>query len=172
MFLPGMGPILGAEFVVTAGDLTAYADMATWPRHPGWAPSHAIPAATPATCTGPSAAAAAYAGSSTCPRRPASSATAQPGLLPQETRRGLQTRPSRHRTRTTPHQRALGPAARQQGLRPHPTHHAGGLTRSLNLRRLPSRMMKGTSLYRQREPNDQDRISPDRPIRRPRSGEP
>lgn len=77
--LPGMGPILGAEFVVAAGDLAAYADAGHLASAPGWCQSPATPGAGPATCTAPSATAAACAESSTCPRRPASSARAPIG---------------------------------------------------------------------------------------------
>jgi hypothetical protein len=52
---------------------------ATSRPRPGSCPSHVTPAAGPATCTGPSATAAACDACSTCPLRPASSATGRTG---------------------------------------------------------------------------------------------
>ncbi len=62
------------------GDLSAYVDAGHLASAAGsGCPCRVIRAAAPATCTGPSASAAACGGSSTCPHRPASSARARTG---------------------------------------------------------------------------------------------
>lgn len=65
------------------------------------------------------------------PRNPR---TAEPGLLPQEARRGLQTRPGRDCPGPPPtSQRPVVPPARQPGLHPRNAHRASGLTPSPRL---------------------------------------
>lgn len=77
--LPGVGPILGAEFVVAAGDLTAYTDAGHLASAAGLVPVPATPAVGLATFTARSDTAADCVGCSTCRRRPASSAKARTG---------------------------------------------------------------------------------------------
>lgn len=77
--MPGMGPILGAEFLVaTGGDLAAFGTSARLAAYAGLRRCPAIPAAAPATCTAQSATTAACAGSSTWPPCPASAPAAPP----------------------------------------------------------------------------------------------
>lgn len=68
--MPGMGPILGAEFIAIVGDLSGYRDSRpSGLAQPAWPRSPATPAAAPATTTGPSATTGACGTSSTWPRR-------------------------------------------------------------------------------------------------------
>lgn len=60
-----MGPILGAGFIVAAGDLTSYANEGHLASAAGLVPAPATPDAAPATFTGPSATADDFAESST-----------------------------------------------------------------------------------------------------------
>ena len=69
--MPGFGPFLGAALLVGAGDLRASPVPATSPQLPGWSRFPTIPAAEPATCTGPTDTAAPYGTCSTCRRKPA-----------------------------------------------------------------------------------------------------
>jgi hypothetical protein len=94
----------------------------TGSRPPRFRPSHRQPAPPQALRPPPAQSLLPLRADQHHPRRP------QPGVLPQEARRGLQARPSRHRPRPTPHQRDVGPPARQPSLHPHPTHNADGLT--------------------------------------------
>jgi transposase len=68
--MPGMGPILGAEFIAIVGDLSGYRDAGRLASHAGLALSPGTPAASPATATGPSATTGACGTSSTWPPRP------------------------------------------------------------------------------------------------------
>lgn len=69
--VPGMGPDSAPSSSSPPATSRPTPTPVTWPRRPAWSPSHATPAAGPATSTGPSATAAACAGCSTCPPRPA-----------------------------------------------------------------------------------------------------
>ena len=72
--LPGMGPILGAQFLVATdgGPWRRSPAPAAWPPTPASCPSPATPGASPATTTGPSASTGRCGRSSTSWRCPAS----------------------------------------------------------------------------------------------------
>lgn len=72
--MPGVGTVLGAEFVVAAGDLSVYSDAGRLASRPGWSRCLATPVVGPGTCTGPGGTADACGACSTSRRRPASSA--------------------------------------------------------------------------------------------------
>jgi hypothetical protein len=72
--LPGLGSILGAEFLVaTGGNLTGFATAGRLAPYAGWCPSPRIPAASPETYVVPSATTGgctwSYAGSRALHRR-------------------------------------------------------------------------------------------------------
>ena len=78
--LPGIGTLLGAEFLVaTGGDMAAFAGPATWPADAGLAPDPVTRGGAPATCTGPDATTACSTGSSTHPPWSASRTAMHPG---------------------------------------------------------------------------------------------
>lgn len=69
--MPGDGTVLGAEFVLAAGDLSATPTPGGWPPRPGWFRCRVTLDAGPETCTGQGATADDYGACSTCPPRPA-----------------------------------------------------------------------------------------------------
>lgn len=135
--LPGMGPILGAEFVVAAGDRSAYAGHLASaaelvPVPPRLRPPHRQPPPAQAPQPPPAQGLLHVRADQHHPRG------AEPGLLPQEARRGLQAGPGRHRPGPPTSDCALGTAARRTDVHLRPAGHAGGLTSPLRLFRMAS----------------------------------
>ncbi len=77
--MPGIGPLLGAEFLAApGGDMTPSPARTGWPPSPASPRCPAIPARSAATCTAPPATAAASNASSTPPRWSSSAAATSP----------------------------------------------------------------------------------------------
>ena len=131
--MPGFGPILGAQLLVAAGDLTAFpsaghlaaaAGLVPVPNDSGrrsgnlHRPRRYAPTPTPRLLP-------------VSPDRDDAGRT-QPGLLPQEAGQRTDPHPGADRPRPSPYRRPLGPAPRPPHLHRHPTRdRPGRLTTSL-----------------------------------------
>ncbi|AYV32195.1 Transposase IS116/IS110/IS902 family protein [Streptomyces sp. ADI95-16] len=112
--MPGIGSILGAEFVVAAGDLAAYADAGHLASAAGLVPVPRDSGRRTGNMHRPKRYSRRlrrvfYMSAQTSIVR--EGPNRQPGLLPQEARRRLQARPSRHRPGSSTRECALGAAA-------------------------------------------------------------
>lgn len=134
--LPGMGPILGAEFIVAAGDLASYADAGHLASAAGLVPVPRDSGRRTGNLHRPKRYSDASAGCSTSPPRPASSATAPTATTTSRNEPRAASTPGRDRPRPPTRRSPLGPPTGQPTLHHNPTHgHGRSLTAPLRLHR-------------------------------------